>query len=307
MCEGNFGLSVVTTVAGIPASTAEAEADEPGMVYFVGLPKTGSTSLYRLTRPALAPIHEFLVFEQMHAVTQHVLGAWPRRLLAQFHAGRQRQIAHDREGRRVKFDASTFNHRFASIILEDDPGAKMIFTVREPYPWVDSFLRQLVHSAEPCFYFGDDFKAKCFAWVTHPTPFPIDSFVDADTVRRDARGFVTLFADYWIKWNAFVYEQLAARDGGLEKNALVLRTSKISDEVSLEKLARFVGLAPDELAAGQSHANRAVLSKDNLLRDVDREWFDRYVAEHAPSYLAEMVGLSVEQQQEECSTHTAAE
>ena len=49
------------------------------------------------------------------------------------------------------------------------------------------------------------------------------------------------------------------------------------------------------------------LSKDNLLRDVDREWFDRYVAEHAPPYLAEMVGLSVEQQQEECSTHTAAE
>ena len=40
-----------------------------------------------------------------------------------------------------------------------------------------------------------------------------DSFVDADTVRRDAIGFVTLFADYWIKWNAFVYEQLAARDG----------------------------------------------------------------------------------------------
>ena len=46
--------------------------------------------------------------------------------------------------------------------------------------------------------------------------------------------------------------------------------------LSLEKLARFVGLAPDELASGQSHANRAVLSKDNLLRDVDREWFEVY-------------------------------
>ena len=287
-CEGNFGLSVVTTTM----SEAEAAPNAHRPVFFLGLPKTGSTSLHRLTR-ARAPVHEFLMHEQMHAVTQRVTGAWSRELFAQFHENRQRQLF-GADGRRAGIDCSTLNHRFADVILAGAPGAKIILTVREPYAWAGSFLRQLVHSAEPCFLFDEAFKANCFTWISHPQPFPIDSFESEDTVRRDAPKLARMLIAYYIKQHTHLREQLAARDGGLDKNnLLVLRTEGISDTANLARLARFVWLAPGELAMEDgSHANRGVLSEeDNLLADIDREWFDGLFARTAPAFLATLLGL----------------
>ena len=292
-CQGRFGLSVATAAAnGNDRERSLRAASSPPSVFFVGLPKTGSTSLFFMTR-SLAPAHEFLMFESMHAVVQYERGAWTRRVLAAFHANRRRQMVG------AGIDISTTNHRFVDVILDALPDAKLIFTIREPYAWVNSVLKQLVAFmerrlvfVEPNEFSTPKFIARTMGIFTYPHPFPVDSFRTYDSVRRDAPTFFHLFLEYWARWNDAVFNALAARVDGA-RNTLILKTDELSSAPRLAEIAAFFGLNPGDMPASLSglQQNKADVDED-VLSGVDRGVFDNLAARLTPPHLKKLLAPS---------------
>lgn len=213
--------------------------DRPGPrrfhAFYVGLPKTGSTTVAELFRPFRSG-HEYR-FE----ATAELLSAE-----ADLPTLRAFLAARDAEGR-LEMDAATFHHFYLPLLVELFPEAHFVVALRAPRPWLDSILNLMVRNRRR---YG---AGEVPAWQVRLGrrmfgSYAPEAFVSEDALRAALPGLVDRYLDFWA-------ERTTATLAALPPDrSLVLRTEALSD--AIPTLADFVGVPPDALDRTAHHQNR---------------------------------------------------
>ena len=101
-------------------------------VYYVGLPKTGSSSIYAMLYN-FGPNHEFMFAEAMNTIWMRIKENLPDEAWHDFINSRN----HANE---FKPDISTFNHYFIPSLSNTEQNVKYIYSFRDCKSWINSFV-----------------------------------------------------------------------------------------------------------------------------------------------------------------------
>ena len=245
-------------------------------VFTVGLPRTGSTSLYTLFANFRAG-NEFLERETIvHLVQRHrgeiTPAAFERYL-------RRRHVEGD-----LEMDSASFHHFYLDVLVRDYPDARFIMTVRSPYEWANSYIKMIMGwhqrftaNGEPLPDWMEKYGVMLFGdfswtWVASPA-----------AIAERAEPLADAFIRHWADANRRTLGLLP------KDRSLVVRTDALSQ--SCELIARFAGVPADALT--DEHHSNAHPDRSDLLRPLGREW----VAARAQAYGADVlaaVGIALE-------------
>ncbi len=219
--------------------------------YNIGIPKTGTTSIAALFG-AYRSAHEFMfpeTVEQIVAVNNGLISD---------EAFREYIIYRDRKGC-LEMDSASFNHYYLDILVESFPNAKFIFTIRDCYSWLNSFLNMLLrwrafdknppkwHLEYSRFIFGE---------------LNFDIFSSRPNCINKLPELLDIFLRFWRDSNRYILERLP------KERSLVVRVNQISE--SIDKIADFVGIPGNSLISEVRHANQAS-GTFNLLKSMNSD------------------------------------
>jgi hypothetical protein len=236
--------------------------------YNVGLPKTGTSSIWTLFGHYRSG-NEFMERETVIQIVKRYDGSLSDT------AFRAYLLRRDQEGG-LEMDAASFNHFYLDLLVEMFPQAKFIFTIREPYTWMNSYCKMLLR------------YRRLFATQGVPPPqwmtdygrilfgtFSWDAFTSLDVFQSQLATLVDGFVRHWGEANRRIFA-LLPRD-----RALVLRTYEISTQ--LDALAQFVGVPRRTLTA----IDRRNVNPDhsNVLQDLEPTFFQERCALYASDIL----------------------
>ncbi|HEY7791025.1 MAG TPA: sulfotransferase [Vicinamibacterales bacterium] len=234
----------------------------------VGLPRTGTTSLYTLFEQFRTG-NEFMERETIGHCVDRTRGDLTTSQLEMFLRRR------DVEGG-LEMDSASFHHLVLDLLIAHRPETKFIFTVRAPYEWANSYLKMLLGWHQRFTAAGAEvpewmagygtmlFGEFSWAWVA-----------STSSIQRSAHHLADIFVRHWAEANRRVLN-LLPRD-----RALIVRTEELSAQRAA--IAAFMGLPVDRLT-GPIHSNAGADRRD-LLADVGRAW----VEERARHYGADVL------------------
>ena len=245
-------------------------------VLTVGLPRTGSTSLYTLFANFRAG-NEFMERETVARLVQR-------------HRSRLTQVELERYLRRrhaeadLEMDSASFHHLYLHFLVEEYPDARFIMTIRSPYDWANSYIRMIMGwhrrftaAGDPLPEWMEDYGAMLFG------TFSWSWVASAAAVAERAEPLTDAFIRHWADANR---RTLALLPAG---RSLVVHTEALSQ--SCERIARFAGVAPERLT-DQHHAN-AHPDPSDLLAGLGRGRVNACARAHGADVLA-AAGIELE-------------
>lgn len=236
--------------------------------YTVGLPRTGTSSLCALfCRYRTA--NEFMEQTTLRQIIAHHRDDISDQAFRTYIVGR------DREGG-LEMDASSFNHFYIDILVQQFPQAQFLFTIRDCYGWVNSYLKLLLR-------WRQKFRATGSAMPTWMSDYGHMLFGDFSwqpfSSREQLQSHLPMLIDplirHWANANARVLNQLP------EDRSHIIRTDHLSE--SLDNIAGFIRIRREALS-NDHHTNRNPDESD-LLEAIDRADFEQRVSHHADDIL----------------------
>jgi hypothetical protein len=224
-------------------------------IYNVGIPKTGTASIAGLFSQYRTG-HEFMFGETVEHIIAYYNG--------QIDTGPFKEYLRLRDYQgKLEMDSSSFNHYYLDILEEEFPDAKFIFTIRDCYSWLNSYLNMLLRWRKG----HQTTRSKIPTWQIHYGRFKLgefdpDDFASPQVLKLRLPDMLDRFLRCWSEYNSRVLDRLPA------ERSIVIRTHEISE--SLVKLALFAGVAENRLAGVAKHSNYGP-NKINLLRFIDRD------------------------------------
>jgi hypothetical protein len=206
-------------------------------VYYIGLPKTGSSSIYAMLSK-LGSNHEFLFGESINTI-------WMRSAENLSDAAWKSFIASRDKASELRPDISTFNHYFIPELSVNKQNVKYIYCFRDVQSWINSFVNFIAYqlSAVPSEIWHDMYVDLLFEKsILKP------EFMDIEKVREKAALFMPVLINYWIIQNHKILDFIACND------ALLLSTRDIS--TSGTKLARFLDVDAAMIDSKRMHENK---------------------------------------------------
>jgi hypothetical protein len=243
--------------------------------YNVGLPRTGTSSIYSLFGRYRAG-NEFM---ERETVTR----------LVEWHAGklsdaafREYVLRRDREGG-LEMDAASFNHFYLDILVEAFPRAKFLCTMREPYSWMNSYCKLLLRWRQHFAARGDEPPQ----WMTDYGrllfgTFTWEAFASPAILQSRLPELMDGFLRHWGEANRRILAILP------RERSLVIRTHELSAQ--LDAVARFIGVPRESLTADH-HTNMSPDDSD-LLQGLDTSLFAERCVLYASDVL-QHVGFSL--------------
>ena len=225
--------------------------------YNVGLPRSGCSSIMALFGNYRS-VAEYKEQESVELIT-----AWKDAWINEDTL--RRYILYRHRVGQLEMDTASFNHFYLHILLQEFPRARFVFTVRECYSWVNSFLKMISRWKKHFLDIGQDMPD----WMLNYGRILFGEydwtwFNSYQNLQENLDPLVEMFIKSWADYNLRVLNMLPP------DRSMILRTSEISS--SQERLARFVGISADSIT-DQHHINIAPDSED-LLRDYPRSTFD---------------------------------
>ncbi len=246
-------------LAASPGQNTKPSAISPRRfhAYNVGLPRSGCSSIMALFGNYRS-VAEYKEQESVELIT-----AWKDGWISQDTL--RRYILHRHRVGQLEMDTASFNHFYLHILLQEFPQARFIFTIRDCYSWVNSFLKMISRWKKHFLDIGQDMPD----WMLNYGRILFGKydwtwFNSYQNLQKNLDPLVEMFIKSWADYN------LRALDMLPPDRSMILRTSEISS--SQERLARFVGIPADSIT-DQHHINIAPDSLD-LLQDFDRDRFD---------------------------------
>jgi hypothetical protein len=245
-------------------------------VLTVGLPRTGSTSLYTLFTNFRAG-NEFMERETIERIVERHNGALTPPGFEQYL--RRRHAEAD-----LEMDSASFHHLYLDFLVEEYPDARFIMTIRSPYDWANSYIkmvmgwhRRFTTEGDPLPAWMEDYGRMLFGefswdWVASPT-----------SVAERAEPLADAFIRHWADANRRALARLPAG------RSLIVRTELLSQ--SCARIARFAGVAPERLT-NQHHSN-AHPDRTDLLRTLGRSWVNQRARTYGADVL-ESAGIELE-------------
>ena len=236
--------------------------------YNVGLPKTGTSSIWALFG------HYRSGNEFMERETVMQIVSWHDGTLSDT-AFRAYLLQRDQEGG-LEMDAASFNHLYLDLLVEMFPQAKFICTIREPYTWMNSYCKMLLR-------YRRLFATQNVAppqWMTDYGrilfgTFTWDAFTSLDALQSQLATLADGFVRHWGEAHRRIFA-LLPRD-----RSLVLRTHELSAQ--LDALAQFVGVPRQTLTA--MHHRNANPDQSNVLQELDLAFFQERCVLYASDVL----------------------
>ena len=105
-------------------------------VLTVGLPRTGSTSLYTLFTNFRAG-NEFMERDTIARVVQRHNGGLTQPAFEQYLRRRHEEAD-------LEMDSASFHHLYMDWLLAEHPDARFILTIRSPYDWANSYIKMIM-------------------------------------------------------------------------------------------------------------------------------------------------------------------
>ena len=212
-------------------------------VYYVGLPKTGSSSIYAMLYN-FGSNHEFMFGESMNTIWMRTAenlsdDAWYSFIEARNKASE------------LKPDISTFNHYFIPHLSKAGRGVKYIYCFRDCKPWLNSFVNFIVYqlAALPAEMWHDIYVDLLFEMsISKP------EFTDIEKVKEKAEIFIPILINYWVAQNNKILDFIASED------VLLLRTNEITE--SAGRLARFLNVDVEMIDSTRTHENKGPNTTD---------------------------------------------
>jgi hypothetical protein len=179
-------------------------------------------------------------------------------------------------------DTASFNHFYLHILVKEFPQAKFIFTIRDCYSWVNSFLRMISRWKKHFLDIGLDMPD----WMLNYGrilfgEYDWNWFNSYQALQEHLDPLVEMFIKSWGNLNKRILDLLPP------ERSLILRTSDISR--SQTKLADFIGI-PAATLTEHHHINMAPDSI-NILEDYDREKFDELCYHYAKPVIDRLESL----------------
>lgn len=195
--------------------------------YNVGLPRTGTSSIATL----FGQYRSVTEFKEQETV-EHIV-AWQGGGLSA-EAFRDYVLRRDGEGQ-LEMDSASFNHFYLDILVDMFPQAKFVFTMRDCYSWINSFLSLLLRWRQRFLTRGLEMPA----WMTDYGrllfgDFSWAGFASSEALRASVPDLVEPFIRCWSIYNLRVLERLPP------ERSLIIRTHDLSHR--LDELATFIGV-----------------------------------------------------------------
>ena len=236
--------------------------------YKVGLPRSGCSSIMALFSNYRS-VAEYKERESVEIIT-----AWKDGWINENTLEEYIQFRH--EVGLLEMDTASFNHFYLHILINKFPEAKFIFTIRDCYSWVNSFLRMISRWKKHFLDIGQDMPD----WMLNYGrilfgKYDWSWFNSYDDLHRNLEPLVEMFVSSWVRLNSRILELLPP------ERSLLIKTSEISR--SQERLADFIGIPQNTLTV-HHHINKAP-DEVNLLQNYSHEKFEalyNQVTKHAP-------------------------
>ncbi len=210
----------------------------------MGLPRSGTTSLFTLFRPMRAA-NEYAE----KATIEALISRMPASDLVSFLARRDRESA-------LEMDAASFLHLAASELVDQCPDAGFVLPIRSPAEWFESYLKMLLR-------WHDGFQAKGRTppdWMKDYGHLLFGHFDWVEIATEDARErFMPMVAERFLRH--WAEATLRTLDALPPERRLVLHTHDLGKRRG--DLARLAGISESDLTM-ESHANISPPSPDIL-------------------------------------------
>jgi hypothetical protein len=236
--------------------------------YSVGLPKTGTASLYFLFRDYRTyhePEDRFLIYKLL-AVEQ---GKITRKELTQSIKKRDRRL-------QLEMDSAWINGYIVDILAEEFKEAKFILGIRDCYSWLDSFINHnlFIAKREQKWSRWQHWRGKYFTqWENFV--FKAHQLKHAKPEQILAKnGLYTLegYLSYWAEHNNKVLTAVP------KERLLIVKTLELKQ--SIPRIENFLGLTPGSLPRDTKINVRKKQDKYNLLSQIDKDFLDEKVNTH---------------------------
>lgn len=222
-------------------------------LYSVGLPRTGTTSLstlFGMYRSA----NEYMEQETISKIIAHHFCQISDQDFYEFLTFRVQQG-------QLEMDAASFNHFYLDFLVKKFPEAKFIFTIRDPYSWINSYMNMLLR-------WKQKFGVNPPQWTTNYGKmlfgnFNWNVFNSTQELNHNLDSMVIKFLCHWTEANRRILNLLP------QERSVIIKTQEIS--YSLENIANFVNIHQNSLT-DKHHSNRSS-NNINLLESINKELF----------------------------------
>ena len=237
-------------------------------VYTVGLPRTGTTSLYTLFQ-GFRTGNEFMERETIGHCVARQQGTISSEDFLTYLDRR------DEEGG-LEMDAASFHHLYLDELLARRPAASFIFTIRAPYEWTNSYLRML-HGWHARFTAAGEAPPE---WMEDYGRMLLGNFswdwvASKAAIQDHIETLADAFVGHWAQANRRTLARLPM------DRSLVIRTEELSSRRA--DIERFAGLRAGTLT-GSDHSNIHPDQSD-LLEGLGRAWIYSRAALHGADVL----------------------
>jgi hypothetical protein len=216
--------------------------------YNVGLPRSGCSSMMALFSNYNS-VAEYKEWESVELIT-----AWKDGWISE--STLREYIRYRHEIGQLEMDTASFNHFYLHILVNEFPEAKFIFTIRDCYSWVNSFLRMISRWKKRFLDIGQNMPD----WMLHYGrilfgEYDWNWFNSYEDLLKNLDPLVEMFVKSWADLNLRILTLLPP------ERSMILKTSEISTRQAA--LADFIGI-PVHTLTEHHHINMAP-DKVNLL------------------------------------------
>lgn len=225
--------------------------------YNTGLPRSGCSSIMALFSDYRS-VAEYKERESVELITAWKDGWISETTLRDY-------IRYRHETGQLEMDTASFNHFYLQILVDEFPEAKFIFTIRDCYSWVNSFLRMISRWKKHFLEIGQEMPD----WMLNYGrilfgEYDWNWFNSYEELLKNLDPLVEMFIKSWAELNSRILALLPP------ERSLIVKTSEISHSQAI--LADFTGI-PVNTLTGHHHINMAP-DKVNLLQHYDRSKFN---------------------------------
>jgi len=236
-------------------------------LYGIGTPKSGTHSIREIFRNHFRTLHEPGREELLKSLMGFQKGNISRRELKKFVELQETKYW-------VEVNSSCYNYFILDELLDINPGAKYILTIRNPYAWMNSWYNHQLYGfpKEVMPFFNQVFKADQYEYSAEEEPLK----------KRNLPPISNLLI-YWKSHNNGVIEKVP------KKNLLIIKTRQISER--FYDIIRFSGFDPTEITPRTTHSF-ILPKKINPLKKVDKHFIklrvDQYCGDLIQTYFPEI-------------------
>lgn len=237
-------------------------------VYVVGMPRSGTVSLYDAFKSNFRASHEPESRFFTHKVTAYRRGRLSDQQMRNYLRHRDRRMG-------LELDSSYLNGEVVKLLTEEFPDACFILTIRDALSWTDSMMNFLLNKPE----FLTFLKSHVQAHMKVAFGAPPYAYAPEEAILQE-KGLhpLSCYLKYWVEHNQRVIDSVRP------ERLLLIRTADISSSKTL--IEGFLGL-PNNSLKEAVHSNSA-LKRHSLLDQMPGEFVRAQVEAYCGELMEEL-------------------